>query len=73
LELCGSGGEATAFLLGDGDFGQLESDGAGVTHDAGPNLDQLQLQAGQRPVGHRSWQFDAAQEPGQIVGQRVQL
>lgn len=28
-------------------------DGADVAHDAGPDLDQLELEAGQRPVGHR--------------------
>ena len=45
---------------GDGHLGQLEGDGAGVTHDAGANLDQLQLEAGQRPVGHFLGQIDAA-------------
>gem|GEM_PF-2606171 len=44
-----------------------------MTHDARPDLDQLELQAGQRPVGHRLGQFNAAQEGGQVVGQRVQL
>jgi hypothetical protein len=52
---------------GDGDLGQLEGDGARVTHHAGPDLDQLQLQAGQRPVGHGLGQFDAAQEGRQIL------
>ncbi len=32
---------------GDGHLGQLESDGAGVTHDTRADLDQLELQAGQ--------------------------
>jgi hypothetical protein len=58
---------------GDGHLGQLEGDGAGVAHDAGADLDQLQLQAGQRPVGYRLGQLDAAQEGGQVVGQCVQL
>ena len=44
-----------------------------MTHDAGTHLDQLQLQAGHRPVGHGHGQFDAAQERCQVVGQRVQL
>jgi hypothetical protein len=30
----------------------LEGDGAGVTHDTGADLDRLDLQAGQRPIGH---------------------
>ena len=52
----------------DGHLGQLEGDGAGVTHDTRPDLDQLELEAGQRPVGHGLGQFDAAQEGGQVVG-----
>ena len=44
-----------------------------MAHDAGADLDQLQLQAGQRPVGHGLGQIDAAQEGGQVLGQRVQL
>lgn len=56
---------------GDGNFSQLEGDSTGVTHDTSPDLDQLQLQAGQRPVGHGLGQLDAAQEDGQVVGQRV--
>lgn len=58
---------------GGGRLGQLESDGAGVTDDTRPDLDQLQLQAGQRPVRHGLGQFDAAQECCQVVGQCVQL
>ena len=54
-------------------FGKLEGDGAGVTHNAGINRDQLRLQAGQRPVSHGLGQIDAAQKGGQVVGQRVQL
>ncbi len=44
-----------------------------MTHDAGANLDQLQLQAGEGPIGHGFGQVDAAQERGQVVGQRVEL
>lgn len=58
---------------GDRDLGKLEGDGAGVAHDAGADLDQLELEAGQRPVGHGLLQFDAAQEGSQVVDQRVQL
>jgi hypothetical protein len=47
------GGEDGAHhRAGDGHLGQLEGDGAGVTHDTRPDLDQLQLEAGQRPVSH---------------------
>jgi hypothetical protein len=58
---------------GDGHLGQLESDGTGVADDAGPDLDQLQLQPGQRPVCHGLGQFDVAHEGREVVGQRVQL
>ena len=51
---------APIFLLGD----------ASITCQAG---DQLELEAGRRPVGHGIGQFDAAQEGGLVVGQRVQL
>ena len=68
------GGEDGAHhRAGDGHLGQLKGDGTGVTDDAGADLDQLQLQAGQRPVGHSLGQLYAAQEGGQVVGQRVQL
>lgn len=54
----------------DGDLDQLESDGTSVTHNAGPNFDQLE--AGERPISHLFGQFDAAQEGGRVVGQREQ-
>jgi hypothetical protein len=57
----------------DSHFSQLEGDGTGMAHNAGACLDQLELQAGQRPVGHFFGQFDAPQEGGQVVGQCVQL
>lgn len=57
----------------DGHLGQLEGDDAGVTHDTRPDLDQFQLQTDEGPFGHGVWQHNAAQEGGQIVGQRVQL
>jgi hypothetical protein len=39
-----------------------------VAHDAGGDLDQFELQAGQRPLGHFLGQFDAAQEVRQVAG-----
>ena len=44
-----------------------------MAHDAGADLDQFELQAGQRPLGHFLGQVDAAQEGGYVVGQRVQV
>ena len=44
-----------------------------MTDDAGTDLDQLELQAGQRPLGHFLGQLDAAQEGCEVVGQCVQL
>ena len=58
---------------GDGRLGLLEGDSAGVTHDMRPDHDQLQLQAGQRPVGHGFAQLGLTQECGHVVGQRVKL
>jgi hypothetical protein len=47
----GEGEELFAsFLSGDGDFGHLECDVAAVAHQLCANLDQLLLQARQRPV-----------------------
>lgn len=44
----------------DVDIGELEGGGACVAHDASPDLDQLQLQAGQRPVGSSLlWHWEA--------------
>jgi hypothetical protein len=57
----------------DGDLGELEGDRTGMAHNAGACLDQLELQAGQRPVGHFFGQFDAPQEGGKVVGQRVKV
>ena len=45
----------------------------GVAHDAGSDLDPVQLKAGQRPVGHGVRECDAAQERGNVAGQRMQL
>ena len=65
--------EGADHRIGDGHFRQLEYDGAGVADDAGSDLDQLELKAGQRPVGHGRGQIYAAQESGQVVSQCVQL
>jgi hypothetical protein len=45
---------------GDRDFGQLEGDGAGVAHDASADHDQLELEAGQRPISHGGGQLRLA-------------
>jgi len=69
-----NGGEdGTHHRAHDRDLSQLEGDGTGMAHHACPDLDQLELQAGERPVSHLLRQLDAAQEGGQVVGQRVQL
>lgn len=44
---------------GDRHFGQQEGDGAGMAEDAGADLDQLELEAGKRPVGPGLEQFDS--------------
>ena len=52
----------------DGHLGQLEGNGTSVAHDARADLDQLELEAGQRPVRNGPGQLDAAQEGCQVVG-----
>lgn len=47
--------------------------GAGVAHDAGTDLDQLELQAGQRPIRHGFGQADIREEDSEDVGQCVEL
>jgi hypothetical protein len=54
-------------------LGKLENDGAGITHNTGSNLDQLQLQAGQRPISDGLGQIDATQKCGKITGYCVQV
>lgn len=44
-----------------------------MADDAGADLDQFELQAGQRPVSYLLRQFNAAQEAGRDAGQSVQL
>ena len=65
--------DGTHHRAGNGDVGELEGIGPCMAHDASPDLNQLGLKAGQRPVGHSLGQFDAAQERGQVEGQCVQL
>ena len=45
-----SGKDGAHHRAGDRNFGQLEGDGAGVAHDTGADLDQLQLEGCQRPM-----------------------
>ena len=44
-----------------------------MAHHAGTDLGQLELETGQRPVDHCLGRIEAAQECGQVVGQRMQL
>ncbi len=60
-------------LVGHRHLGQLECNGAGVTDDARADLDQLDLEAGQRSLGRFLGQFDTAQEGCHVVGQHVRL
>ena len=47
------GGEDGAHhRAGDSHLGHLEGDGTGVADNAGTDLDQLELQARQTPIGH---------------------
>ena len=56
-----------------GHLSHLEGDIATVANDLGTNLDQLLLQAGQRPVTDRLGCGQGAQEAAEIVGERVKL
>lgn len=44
---------------GDRHLGRLEGDAADVAHDVGADLDELELEADQRSVGHDPGQLDA--------------
>ena len=50
---------------------KLEGDGECVTDDTCPDLDQFQLQVGNRPIGLGLGQFDVAWEGSQIVKLRL--
>ena len=56
-----------------GDLGHLEGDIAAVADDLRADLDQLLLQAGQRPVLDRLGRRQRAQEVAEIVGERMKL
>ena len=56
-----------------GDLGHLEGDIAAVAHDLRADLDQLFLQARQRPVFDWLGRRQCAQEIAEIVGERVKL
>ena len=56
-----------------GNLGHLEGDIAAVADDLRPDLDQLLLQAGQRPVLDRLGRRQRTKEIAEIVGERVKL
>ena len=62
------GDDGPLHRAGYGHLGQLEGDGAGVPDDAGADLDQLQSQAGPRPVNNCLGQRDEVQESGKVGG-----
>ena len=57
----------------DSDLGHLEDDVTAVAHDLRADLDQLLLQARQRPVLDRLRCCERAQEIAEIVGERMKL
>ena len=58
---------------GYGDFGHLKRDIAAMAHDLRADLDQLFLQARQRPILDRLRRRQRAQKITEIVGQRMKL
>jgi hypothetical protein len=56
-----------------GDLGHLEGDIAAVAHDLRADLDQLFLQARQRPILDRLGRRERAQEVAEIVCKGVKL
>ena len=60
-------------LQWDGDLGHLERDVVAVADDLRADLDQLLLQARQRPVLDRFGCCQRAQEVAEIVGERMKL
>jgi phosphoglycolate phosphatase-like HAD superfamily hydrolase len=56
-----------------GDPGHLERHVARMAHDLRADLDQLLLQARQRPVPYRLGRRQRAQEIAEVVGERTQL
>jgi hypothetical protein len=57
----------------DGDLGHLKRDIAAVAHELRADLDQLFLQARQRPILDQLWRRQRAQKITEIVGQRMKL
>jgi hypothetical protein len=57
----------------DGDFRHLEGDVAAVAHHLRADLDQLLLQARQRPILDRFRRCQGAQEIAKIIGERMKL
>ena len=60
-------------MPGNGDLGDLEGDTAAMADDLGADLDQLLLQARQRPVLDRLRRRQRAQEIAEILGERMTL
>ncbi len=60
-------------FAGDGDLGQLEGDGAGMVHNAGPDLDQSGLQAGQGPPLDLFRKINRLKEHPEVIGQGMKL
>ena len=56
-----------------GDLGHLECDIAPVANDLRADLDELLLQARQRPILDRLRRRQRAQKIAEIVGQRMKL
>ena len=59
-------------FAGNGDLGHLEDRPPGMTDDLRPYLDELELDAPQRPVEHLARQGKAAEEVAEIVRQDEQ-
>src|SRR6266699_1167795 len=57
----------------DGDLGHLEGDIAAVAHDLRADLDQLLLQARQRPILDRLRCCKRAEKVAKIIGERMKL
>ena len=60
-------------LSRDGDLGHLEGDIVAVSDDLGTNLDELLLQADQRPAPYRLGRCQCAQEVAEVVSESMKL
>jgi hypothetical protein len=54
LQLCDQPQDLVEHLPGNSDFGHLEGDAAAMADDLGTDIDQLLLQARQRPISESS-------------------